>query len=297
MKKIILTMMAITCGLCALAEVQVVGRKSVLNQGQTGYNPVLSADGSKLLYSASDYSNLQCLDLASGTTTLVSDDAMAGFSPVFSKDGKSVYYMSQTLENRLVYRSMKSCDLSDMRTATVIEKTRGLSRPVAVESGVVANSQSGKLLKAKKKAVNFVVAKGNTLIVSTNGVEKQLQPVATDYTYMWESLSPDGTKILFYAGGKGAFVCDLEGNVLNRLGKITCPQWLDDNNVVAERSTDDGYQFETSQIVAVDLGNGAITELTKPESMTMNPSVAVKSCQVAYNTIDGRLFVMNLRIK
>ena len=111
-----------------------------------------------------------------------------------------------------------------------------------------------------------------------------------------ESLSPDGNKILFYAGGKGAYVCDLEGNVLASLGRYEAPRWAGNDYVVAESATNDGHQYESCQIMLLKADGSFKYALTKPETMTMNPSASANGSRIAYNTIDGRLFVMDIKI-
>ncbi len=296
MKKLFLLPAVAACCLWANAQVEIVSQKSVLSGGETGYNPVLNSDGSKLLYTTSDYTGLKCFDFGNNSIQTIADDSMSGFSPVFSKDGKNVYFLSQTVEHQMVYRSLKNYSFSG-GTSVLVEKARGLGHPVAIDGGFVANSSKGKMQRTKRQQSSFVMAHGDKLLVAQNGVEKELSPVATNYTYMWESLSPDGTKILFYAGGKGAFVCNLDGTIVTELGKLTVPVWLDDNHVVAQRSTHDGHQYESSQIVVVDIRNNDIVELTSPVSMAMNPTAAPQKGRIAYNTVDGRIYIMDLVIK
>ena len=130
-----------------------------------------------------------------------------------------------------------------------------------------------------------------------NGIEKKIAPVPTKYTYIWESLSPDGTKILFYAGGKGAYICDLDGNLVAELGKYTSPAWCGNDYVVAVNATHDGHQYETSQVVLLKADGSYKKELTTPVSMSMHPTASASGDRITYNTIDGRLFLMELKIK
>ena len=195
-----------------------------------------------------------------------------------------------------VYREVKAYNLEARTSIAVTEKARGMQAPVAVDGGFAAVSDNGRKLKADHKGGTYVYARGAQLIVVRNGKEQQLQPVATDHTYMWESLSPDGNKILFYAGGKGAYVCDLEGNVLASLGRYEAPRWAGNDYVVAENATNDGHQYESCQIMLLKADGSFKYALTKPETMTMNPSASANGSRIAYNTIDGRLFVMDIKI-
>ena len=261
------------------------------------YNPVLSPDGQKVLFTQSDYEGLNVYDIADDVVTPLASDRLAGFSPAFSKDGKSVYFLSQTRENMLVYREMKSVNLDGTGMSTVMGKSRGMLHPVAVDGGVVTVSDNGRKLKAKSNGGTYAYSAGGKIVVVKNGIEKKIAPVPTKYTYIWESLSPDGTKILFYAGGKGAYICDLDGNLVAELGKYTSPAWCGNDYVVAVNATHDGHQYETSQIVLLKVDGSYKKELTAPVSMSMHPTASASGDRLTYNTIDGRLFLMDLRIK
>ena len=279
-------------------DVKIVRHEQLLKGVESQcYNPVLSPDGQKVLFTQSDYEGLNVYDIADDVVTPLASDRLAGFSPAFSKDGKSVYFLSQTRENMLVYREMKSVNLDGTGMSTVMGKSRGMLHPVAVDGGVVTVSDNGRKLKAKSNGGTYAYSAGKKIVEVKNGIEKKIAPVPTKYTYIWESLSPDGTKILFYAGGKGAYICDLDGNLVAELGKYTSPAWCGNDYVVAVNATHDGHQYETSQIVLLKVDGSYKKELTAPVSMSMHPTASASGDRLTYNTIDGRLFLMDLRIK
>lgn len=289
---------AAACALLASAQDVRVARHEQLLQGTSGYNPVLSDDGQKLLFSGEDYKGLSLYDFADGSVERISDDVMAGFEPAFSADGASVFYLSQTRDDMRVYREMKACDLESGVTSLVAGKSRGMMSPVAVDGGVAVVSDNGRLMKAHGAAAGaFAYSQGAEIVVVSGGVEKKLAPVATKYTYLWTSLSPDRTRILFYAGGKGAYVCDLEGNILASLGRYTSPRWMGNDYVVATCSTDDGHRFLTSQIVLLKADGSLKKELTTPDSMTMDPSASAVGNRIVYSSLDGRMYVMELTVE
>lgn len=294
-----LLILAAACSLVASAQqVEITSRQQLLKGTETGIsNPVISADGQQLLFTQTNYKGLKLYNFADGVTTTVSNDDMAGFEPTFSRDGKSVYFMSQSVSDMRTWREVKCYDIDGKTSTAMTEKLRGMRAPKAVEGGFSTVSDNGRHLKAKRHGGTFVYADGNQLVVMRNGKETHLQPVATEHTYMWESLSPDGSKILFYAGGKGAYVCDLDGNLLASLGRYTAPRWAGNGYVVAENSTSDGHQYESSQIMLLKADGSFSTALTKPETMTMNPTATADGSRIAYNTIDGRLFVIDINIK
>lgn len=297
--RIKLFMAALLCVFLSNAQdVKIVRHEQLLKGIESQcYNPVLSPDGQKVLFTQSDYEGLNVYDIADDVVTPLASDRLAGFSPAFSKDGKSVYFLSQTRENMLVYREMKSVNLDGTGMSTVMGKSRGMLHPVAVDGGVVTVSDNGRKLKAKSNGGTYAYSAGKEIVVVKNGIEKKIAPVPTKYTYIWESLSPDGTKILFYAGGKGAYICDLDGNLVAELGKYTSPAWCGNDYVVAVNATHDGHQYETSQIVLLKVDGSYKKELTAPVSMSMHPTASASGDRLTYNTIDGRLFLMDLRIK
>lgn len=297
--RIKLFMAALLCVFLSNAQdVKIVRHEQLLKGIESQcYNPVLSPDGQKVLFTQSDYEGLNVYDIADDVVTPLASDRLAGFSPAFSKDGKSVYFLSQTRENMLVYREMKSVNLDGTEMSTVMGKSRGMLHPVVVDGGVVTVSDNGRKLKAKSNGGTYAYSAGKKIVVVKNGIEKKIAPVPTKYTYIWESLSPDGTKILFYAGGKGAYICDLDGNLVAELGKYTSPAWCGNDYVVAVNATHDGHQYETSQIVLLKVDGSYKKELTAPVSMSMHPTASASGDRLTYNTIDGRLFLMDLRIK
>jgi Tol biopolymer transport system component len=58
-----------------------------------------------------------------------------------------------------------------------------------------------------------------------------------------------------------------------------------------------GYQNISSQILIMNVDGSEKQELTKPESMTMNPTASFEAGKIVYNTIDGRLYQMNISLK
>lgn len=142
-------------------DVKIVRHEQLLKGVESQcYNPVLSPDGQKVLFTQSDYEGLNVYDIADDVVTPLASDRLAGFSPAFSKDGKSVYFLSQTRENMLVYREMKSVNLDGTGMSTVMGKSRGMLHPVAVDGGVVTVSDNGRKLKAKSNGGTYAYSAG-----------------------------------------------------------------------------------------------------------------------------------------
>ena len=234
-KKTLTLALAAVAGIAAgHAQIARVSTPEPILKGQESemYNPVMSKDGSTLLFSDVDHTNLRSYDLQAGVVSAVKATSKEAMTAQFDKAGKVVF-----------------------------------SSPV-------------------------VEAKGSTIII--NG--KSYSPVPSYAGYTWESVSPDGKKVMFFAAGVGIIVTDLNGNIIARPGKYEAPVWFGNNHIVAQNATDDGHQYHSSQIVLLNLDGSEVQELTKPESMTFSPAASAEAGKVVYSTIDGRLYQVNIEL-
>lgn len=151
----------------------------------------------------------------------------------------------------------------------------------------------------KAKAKNGVTARVDhtNLIINIGGQESTYSPVECYAGYLWPSVSPDGTKVMFVAAGKGVYITDLKGNVLAHPGRYEAPVWFGNDHIVVMKATDDGHQFESSQIILMTLDGSQTQALTRPESMAMFPTASIDANRVVYNTIDGRLYQLDVTLK
>ncbi|MDE6574842.1 MAG: hypothetical protein K2L84_05890 [Muribaculaceae bacterium] len=260
------------------------------------YNPILSPDGNKLLFSDADYSNLRIYDFESGATSLVCALERAGFDARFTPDGSEVIYISQTPDsNGRQMRQLHSYNIGQGADSKIGEAARFIQRPELTKGGMETRF-NGVRKAFGKKVETGVRTEGSTLYITVNGIEKAYSPVQSAAGYLWEALSPDGNKVMFFAAGHGIVICDLNGNITAELGNYEAPVWYGNNTIVAMKATDDGHQYRSSQIVMLTADGSEIQEITRPESMTMFPTASLKAGKIVYNTIDGRLFEMTVKL-
>lgn len=295
MKKVLLTL-ALVATLTANAQIAEVTSVEPLLKGVDSemYYPVLNEDGSKLLYSSVNYVGLKMYDFNDNVTLKVSDEERAGLYPTFSKDGKSIYYVTQVWKNNTNMRQVKSYDMASKKVEAISKEGRMVDRPLAVKGGVMATVDN---VVSTVKNATTVRTNGTQLLISRNGVEKAYTPIPNSAGYIWESLSPDGTKVMFFAAGHGIVITDLNGKILQKLGNYENPIWYGNNHVVAQNAKHNGYQHISSQIVIMTADGSLIQQLTKPESMSMYPTASFAAGKIVYNTIDGRLYQMNVTLK
>lgn len=299
MRTTILTIAAVACAFGLQARIAETSSPQPLLKGVQSdlYNPILSVDGQQLLYSSSDYSNLRLYDFRDNVSVTISKEGRSGFHAQFSPDGTQVVFVSQSIDASGVnMRQLKSYDIARRSVTSLSRPARRIERPVVGDGGVNV-SVDGRLSTFKKMPQNGVRTSGSTLYITRAGKETAYQPVKSEAGYLWASISPDGDKVMFYAAGHGIVITDLDGNILGEPGNYECPVWYGNDIIVAMNATDDGHQFRSSQIVMLRADGSEIQELTRPESMSMNPTVSFEAGKIVYNTIDGRLYQLNVTLK
>lgn len=145
--------------------------------------------------------------------------------------------------------------------------------------------------KEEPKPDTYVTNEDLKLVLYRNGERKELYPHGTECNYIWSSVSPDGTKIVFNTK-HGTGICDLNGKELVNLGKVDAPVWYGNDYIVGMYDTSDGHQYTGSAIVIRSTDGATEQVLTDPKEMGMYPSVSEKTGRIAYNTLDGNLHLL-----
>lgn len=298
MRKILLALVA-CCSVAGMAQqVTITKQKQLLKGVESGaYFPVLSADGSKLLFTANDSKGLKLYDFNDDVVTEITDAERAGFSPRITDDGL-VYYVKQNADDVVKYRTAVCYNIADKSSKVLVENARNISVPVLLNGGAMVRTSEGTVntVKSMKKQGLAVYTDGSKVIINRNGKETAYSPVESYAGYFWASLSPDKSKVAFFAAGKGIVVMDLNGKVLAQLGNYEMPSWISDSYIVAQNAKDDGHQFTSSQIMLLKSDGTWKKELTSKTSMTMQPTASSAAQRIVYSTIDGNLFMMELNI-
>lgn len=262
------------------------------------YYPQLNLDGSQLLLTNESYNGLFLFDVNTQKSQVISNDANAGYEPIFNIDGSKLFFRCALENNGRRFTSVKTYNVGAKKEQVVMEAQRNVGRLQQYENGVIV-AKDAKLFKAtfgKKSATvpTYVSNEDLKLVLYKNGIRKELNPYKEDVNYIWSSISPDGSKILFNSK-YGTAVCDLNGKILKNLGSLNAPVWFNDNLVVGMYDKDNGDFITASTIAIVSLDGKINQELTDGKEITMYPSVAPKANKIAYNTIDGKIYIMTIK--
>ena len=241
------------------------------------HHPVLSPDGATVLYSTIDHQGLKALDRATGSVTVIDADAAAGFAPVFSADGRTVIYRTASTVDGLLYRDVRSFSLADHRATRL-----------------AAPSRQSVDLNAMAANTTYAMANYRTIRVVRNGAAQELSPLADAHSYLWASLSPDGSRIAFVEPFSGVYVANADGSDARRvLPKGDYVSWAGANTLVAVVSHDDGYQVTDSRLVSVNTATGITTFLTD-DTMMVGEASAAPCGVVVFSDINGQMYILNL---
>ena len=260
----------------------------------------ISPRGDYVLLSTDTKQGLVKWDLTTSTATTLTDDEGAGSDVRISDDGQQIVYGEVTYKDKRRHQAVKAFDLSSGKKQTLVKATRHLDG-FAVNQETAITITDGRLkIHALKKGADLsssrpVLTRHHLkLYITRDGVTTMLAPNGADKRYIWGSLSPDGTRVLYYVSELGAFVCDVDGTHVIAMGDLTAPRWWDDSIIVGMDETDDEYSIVSSRIVARSL-DGQEQVLTGDDVIATYPLPSLQSGKIAFSTPDGRIYLINVK--
>ena len=288
--------LALGFSLTAMAQVMNVTSIEKVNLPEQAAVAAISPQGDYLLLTSATNQGLTKLDLSTHQTQVISTAPSAGHNVKISPDGQTVVYRESSFnEKHLKYSTLKSVNLATGASQTLVKPTRDLQGYAvdATSAGVVNKGKFSKKAVGNAKAQNVPVLsiKKDQLMITVNGKTRNLSPNGSGYSYLWASLSPDGTKVLYYKAAHGAYVCDLDGSNVRKVGKMRAPVWYDDNTIVGMLDLDDGELVYASTIVAATL-DGTTQVLTDDSTIAMYPHTA--NGKIAFSTPAGEAYIINV---
>lgn len=260
----------------------------------------ISPLGDYLLLSTDTGQGLVKWDLNTSDVTTLTHDAGAGSNVSLSEDGATVVYGEISYKDKKRHEAVKALDLKSGKQQTLLKATRNL-QGFSVMNGTVATVTDGqvklhKLVKGAKNELDRPVLSHHhlKLYITRGGQTSLFAPNGADEHYIWSSLSPDGSRVLYYVSGHGAFVCNIDGGKPISMGNITAPRWWDDNTIVGMDETDGEYDIISSSIVARTL-DGQTQVLTGEDIIATYPLPCRQSGKIAFSTPAGEVCLITVR--
>ena len=117
-------------------------------------------------------------------------------------------------------------------------------------------------------------------------------------SYLWPSVSPDGTRVLYYLATVGAYTCKIDGSDVKFVGKYRAARWYDNNTVVGMKDYyDETDCVKSSKIYAVSFDGSESQLLTADDVLAMYPSVNADGSKIAFSTPAGEAYIINVNVK
>ena len=277
MKKIFLSL-ALAISMMASAQVFEVGQLTKLNTPTDTDVKVagVSADGSYVLITNGSNHGLRRYDVATGKTTTITTAAGAGYNVQISNDGQEIVYR----ETKFDKQGLRKNDVIRLNLATA-------------KTATVAKGQRDMMAMANTGANVSVSINDRKIVLKKNGKNIVLAPNGSQESYIWPSVSPDGTKLCYYVCGNGCWVANLDGSGKQYIGHgVQAAKWYDNNTLVAMDAEDDGHFTTASAIVAYTL-DGKKQVLTNGSMIAMYPYVA--NNLIVFSTLEGETYMLNVK--
>jgi Tol biopolymer transport system component len=185
------------------------------------------------------------------------------------------------------------------RSSKVLGAARSISTP-AFDGNSPAFIQAGAIFNPapSKNRVTLLGVEAQKIQLLVNGQRRQLDPLGNG-SYIWPSLSPDKKSLLAYDMDRGAFVSDLSGKVLAKLGGLDGPTWSRDGDwVVAFDEVNDGHAVTGSDLFAVKPDGTGKTQLTTTaDVIELYPSCSPTENKIVCHTLDGKLLLLTYEVR
>ena len=277
MKKIFLSL-ALAVSMMASAQVFEVGQLTKLNTPTDTDVKVagVSADGSYVLITSGSNQGLRRYDVATGETTTITTAAGAGYNVQISQDGQEVVYRETKFDKQgLRKNNIIRLDMATAKTTTVAKAQRDMMAMTTTGANVSVSISDRKIVLTKN---------GKNIVLAPNG---------SNESYIWPSISPDGTKLCYYVCGNGCWVSNIDGSNPQYIGhKCQAAQWYDNNTLVAMSTEDDGH-FITGGTILVYTLDGKKQVLTNNSMIAMYPYAA--NNMIVFSTLDGETYMLNVK--
>ena len=276
MKKILLLVVALV-SVMASAQVLEVASVEKLNIPQNADSKIagIAPDGTYVLITSQTNNGLARYDLATGKVTTITDAVGAGHNVEISADSKNVTYREVTYtadHSRMA--TLVSQNIATSEKTTLVKSTRDMQRA-----------------RSRQAIAPVVFIQNGELMMTVGTTSKVLSPNGQGRSYLWPSVSPDGTKVLYYLAGNGAWVCNIDGSNARRIADFRAPRWYNNNVVVGMNDVDNGHYVTSSEIIAYTI-DGKKQALTNNSIIAMYPYVSADGKKIVCSTPAGEAYLI-----
>lgn len=278
-------------------------------------NPKWSPDGSMIAFTNEGYDNLYIVGSKGGMQKRISSLNGVGYGYSWSADANEILVRDTRWETapdgivrlhaihavNLNGTSLKLTeDAEYMQPAAWRYSPAGRKSIVAPDAKITSAVSTLKAIPSKRaKAVSEApsskvsfIADGESLWAVDNAGQKTKIYNKEAYCPV---LSPDGKKVAFNAIDD-VCIMNIDGTGLKKLTRGFNPSWVNNSQIIIERTTDDGHTYTSGDLYLIDTASAAEKKITSTTGVIeMQPSVSADGTKVAFISFtDGQLYVGEL---
>lgn len=276
---------------------------STLNKGF--YKAKFSPVSDKLIATSVDDKGLSLYNIKDDVMEHLNSKNGAGINPMFTKNGKYVVFQSHDFVNRRRVTSLFFQNVEEKVIIPVLENKRDVKLLDVTNNDIiflegddikVFNIISGETIVNPSKITIAYTDNNLNLVTYVNGNKKNLNPFG-DGNYIWVSLSPDKTKILYNKSGKGTYICDLNGKTISDLGRLHAAKWENSGNwVIGMDDYDDGHKITKSDILYISKDGKVKKNLTEnSDKIALYPDISTEGKEIIFHDENGAVYLMKLK--
>lgn len=261
---------------------------------------VFSPDGEKIYFTNSSYNGIWEYTPSTNKLRQITNAPGSGYDFTISDDSRILVYRKTTFneQTRERIQELFQVDLLNLSSKKIVTGS-DIYNPTIVRNKIIFSEgfETKNLEKVNLNNETKLIGIENTkIVILHNGVRKVLDPFGNG-SYIWPSISPDKTKLVAYEIDRGAFVCDLNGNILARLGRANAPAWTRDGKyIVYMDDKDDGHFILSSEIMAITPDGKEIFQLTStPNVIELYPSTSPVEDKIVCSSLSGEIFLIHYK--
>ncbi|MCK9408928.1 MAG: hypothetical protein M0R68_07310 [Bacteroidetes bacterium] len=259
--------------------------------------PRFSPSSKEIFLTNAEYNGIWQYSLETGLVKEITRERHSGFDFAISEDGSKISYRTTVQEGDHITRLQEAIEVTIKNgNRTVWNRGNSIQTPKFIENEMTIPEkyQMESLPPATATRTTAILGVEENKIVILNQSSKQLIDPLGDGRYLWPVLSPDRTKLAAVDMERGAFISDLNGKNVVRLGKCNAPQWTRDGRwIIGMEDKDDGHVLIGSELIAVSIDGNVRILLTKTSSRhEMYPAVSPGENKIVATTSDGKVFVL-----
>jgi Tol biopolymer transport system component len=295
----IVALLLVLCSFRLDAQIKVLEVRTLpLGSARVWSQPRWSPDGKTVYYTASDFNGIWACPVAGGAPVLITSDRGSGYGFTISPDGARIAWR-RTLSGALPGERLQEVVVRDIAggTPSVLVSGKSVTLPSFVRTDVVYSVGSdvqGVTVGVQPEGVVSILGIEDTKIaILRNGMKSLIDPLGSG-SYVWPSLSPDGSKLLAYEMDRGTFVADRDGSNPRKIGRRDAPVWTRDGKwIVYMADTDDAHRITSSAIAWVSPDGKLSGTLTSTPAVTgMYPDCSPVEDAIVCSTLEGSILVI-----